>query len=262
MNELHEKISHPRTGKFWLDLNPITKLVLMICGSILSICDPGFYFGFVLLAFYWILSIWSGKGKVFSRIMIVVLVVFIFLLIASRALFDKQGEIILTIGSVNFYKGGLMKGLASSSAIMGFCSSIVFFANTTDPEYMMLSLEKYNVSPRATYVYLSIFQMIPQMSINATVIQNAQRARCIETEGKLKSRVRAFIPMLLPLFLSSFTMAEEKSLALETRGFNYDCKKTRIRLVEDTKGQKIARIITVAVSAVACVLGGYFKWLA
>ena len=63
--------------------------------------------------------------------------------------------------------------------------------------------------------------MIPQMSANAKVIQDAQRARGIETEGTLKARARAFLPMLLPLLISSFSTAEEKSLALETRGFNY-----------------------------------------
>ena len=68
--------------------------------------------------------------------------------------------------------------------------------------------------------------------------------------------------MLMPLLLSSFSAAEEKSLALETRGFNYDSPKTRLRIVEDSKAQKAARIGLIAVTAAACVTGGYFKWLA
>ncbi len=126
----------------------------------------------------------------------------------------------------------------------------------------MLELEKHKMSPRATFIIMTTFQMIPQMTESSKTIQNAQKARGIENEGKLITRAKAFLPMLMPLLLSAFTMAEEKTLALETRGFNCSAPKTRVRLVQDSKKQKTVRVAMVAVTVVVCLIGGYFRWLA
>lgn len=259
---LHEQVSTAKRGKLILDLYPITKLVILFCCSAVSICMPGYYVGFALTLLFLLLTLTCGKAKNYGRIMLSVLVIFVLLLILARALFYGSGPVLASYGRFAIYRDGLIEGLRKSSVIMGFSSAFVFVATTTDWESLMLSLEQRNCPPNATFVILSTFQMIPQMSANAKAIQDAQRARGIETEGNLKTRARAFLPMLLPLLLSSFSVAEEKSLALETRGFNYPCQKTRLRIVTDTKAQKVFRTALIIVSACCCIVGGYYKWLA
>jgi len=261
LQELHRHVSTTARGKFWLDLYPMTKLCILLCCSAVSICIPSYSFGFILSAIFFVFTMTCGMAKNYGKAMLSVLVVFVFLLIIARVLFYGSGHVMYQLGSFSFYEDGLKEGLRKSSAIMGFSSAMVFVATTTDMESLMLSLEQHKCPPNATFVILSTFQMIPQMSANAKVIQDAQRSRGIETEGNLKARARAFLPMLLPLLISSFSTAEEKSLALETRGFNYPCKKTRLRTVEDTKAQKIFRYAFSIVSVVACIVGGYFKWV-
>jgi energy-coupling factor transport system permease protein len=261
--QLHEKVSSSMRGKFWLDLYPMTKLTIALCGSALAICMPGFLFGFLLTALLLVFAITCGKGKSYGRVMLSVLLIFVGLMVLARALFyDGGGPVLASFGGFSIYQEGMMVGLRSSSIIMGFSSSLVFFYITTEPEYLMLALEQRHCPPKATFVILSTFQMIPQMGTNAKIIQDAQRARGIETEGGLKTRAKAFLPMLMPLLLSSFSVAEEKSLALETRGFNYDAAKTRLRVVSDSPLQKTMRIVLVVLTVIACVAGGYFKWLA
>lgn len=260
--ELHEKVSTSARGKFWLDLNPMTKVVIAFCGSALAICMPGFWFGFALTLLLFFFAASCGKGKGYGKIMLSVLLIFVLLLVLARALFyEGGGPVLFTFGKFSIYRDGILAGLKSSSIIMGFSSSLVFFYTTTEPEYLMLALEKHNCPPKATFVILSTFQMIPQMGANAKMIQDAQRARGIETEGGLKTRSKAFVPMLMPLLLSSFSVAEEKSLALETRGFNYAAPKTRLRLIPDSSLQKKVRILLVILTVTGCVAGGYFKWL-
>lgn len=261
-NELHSRVTTTARGKFWLDLNPITKLCILLCCSAVSICMPGYSFGFILTAVFLILTMTCGMAKSYGKVMLSVLLIFVFLLIIARALFYGSGPVLYTFAGFSVYEEGLKEGLRKSSVIMGFSSAIVFVATTTDLESLMLSLEEHKCPPNATFVILSTFQMIPQMSANAKVIQDAQRARGIETEGSLKIRARAFLPMLLPLLISSFSTAEEKSLALETRGFNYPCKKTRLRTVTDTKVQKVFRYALSILSVIVCIVGGYYKWLA
>ena len=261
-SKLHEQVFTSSRGKFWLDLNPMTKLVMALCGSALAICTPGCIYGFALTLLLFLFALTCGKGKAYGKIMLSVLLIFVGLLVLARALFHGSGPVLATFGGFSIYRDGILAGLNSSSIILGFSSSLVFFYSTTEPEHLMLTLEKHRCSPYATFTILSTFQMIPQMGANARVIQDAQRARGIETEGGIRTRAKAFIPMLMPLLLSSFSAAEEKSLALETRGFNYAAPKTRLRLIRDSSAQKTARIVMIVCSVVLCVVGGYFKWIA
>lgn len=261
--EIHQKVSSSDQGKFWLDLNPMTKLVMVLCGVAASIIMPGFVFGFAWVVLLLVFSCTCGKGKQMGTAMLFIFVVFVVIMVTARAFFyDGDSPILWSAGRFSIKLYGIYRGLYSSNIILGFSSSLVFFYMTTEAETFMLELEKHKMSPRATFVILTTFQMIPQMTENSKAIQNAQKARGIETEGSLRIRAKAFLPMLMPLLLSAFTMAEEKTLALETRGFNSSSAKTRIRNVKDSKKQKTARIVMVAVTAIACAAGGYFRWFA
>ena len=261
--EIHQKVSSSDQGKFWLDLNPMTKLVMVLCGVAATIVLPGFIFGFVWAVLLIIFSCTCGKGKQMGAAMLFIFVVFVIIMVTARAFFyDGDSPILWSAGRFSIKLYGIYRGLRSSNVIFGFSSSLVFFYMTTEAEMLMLELEKHRVSPRATFVILTTFQMIPQMTENSKAIQNAQKARGIETEGNLVTRAKAFLPMFMPLLLSAFTMAEEKTLALETRGFNAPSDKTRIRIVKDSKGQKTARMAMAAAAVIVCVIGGYLRWLA
>ena len=261
--EIHQKVSSPTLGNFWMDLNPLTKLVMILCGAAASIFLPGFVFGFAWALLLLIFACSCKKGKQMGAAMLFIFIVFVIIMVTARAFFySGESPILWSAGRFSIKLYGIYQGLHSSNIILGFSSSLIFFYMTTEPETLMLELEKHKVSPRATFVIMTTFQMIPQMAENSKSIQCAQQARGIETEGKLLDRARAFLPMFMPLLLSAFTMAEEKTLALETRGFNSSAPKTRIRLVSDTKNQKTARIAMIVVTVIACLIGGYFRWLA
>lgn len=261
--EIHQKVSSSDQGKFWLDLNPMTKLAMVLFGVAVSIIVPGFVFGFAWAVLLLLFSCTCGKGKQMGAAMLFIFVVFVIVMVTARAFFyDGDSPILWSAGRFSIKLYGIYHGLHSSNIILGFSSSLIFFYMTTEAETLMLELEKHRVSPRATFVILTTFQMIPQMTENSKAIQNAQKARGIETEGNLLTRAKAFLPMFMPLLLSAFTMAEEKTLALETRGFNSSTAKTRIRLVRDSKKQKMARVAIIATTVVTCAAGGYFRWLA
>lgn len=49
---------------------------------------------------------------------------------------------------------------------------------------------------------------------------NAQRARGVDFgEGNLVQKMKAVIPLLIPLFVSSFNRAEDLATAMEARGY-------------------------------------------
>jgi energy-coupling factor transport system permease protein len=79
----------------------------------------------------------------------------------------------------------------------------------------------------------------------ATRIQQAQRARGLETEGSLLRRSRAYLPLMLPLVLSSLVATQERAMALEVRGFGMRVQRVRRYELPDSTFQRLLRWVFV-----------------
>ena len=106
--------------------------------------------------------------------------------------------------------------------------------------------------PKVTYVIMSTLQLIPEMKKEAGVISDAQKTRGVETEGNIFVRAKAFVPVLIPLVLSSIAKTEERAITLESRAFSSGAKKTRLYNIKKTKNDTIAIIILV-VFLILCI---------
>ena len=63
-------------------------------------------------------------------------------------------------------------------------------------------------------------RFVPTLVDDTNRIMNAQRARGVDFgEGNLLKRIRSFIPILIPLFASSFKRADALAIAMEARGY-------------------------------------------
>ena len=97
------------------------------------------------------------------------------------------------------------------------------------------ALEKLGLSPKATYVVLATFNIIPEMHKLSLAIMDAQKTRGVETEGNLLVRAKAFLPTLAPLILTSIANTEERAITLEARAFTVPVKKTSLYQLKKTK---------------------------
>ena len=117
---------------------------------------------------------------------------------------------------------------------------------TTKPDDLVEALLQKGMSPKFGYVLLSVLQIIPQMAALTGKITDAQRARGMETEGRLWVRFKTFIPLLGPVVLNSLTETRERSIALEVRGFNAKGKRTCLYENEDYRFRVPLRITLIA----------------
>jgi len=63
-------------------------------------------------------------------------------------------------------------------------------------------------------------------------IMNAQRARGVDFgEGGLLQKMKAIVPLLIPLFVSSFNRAEDLATAMEARGYQGGEGRTKYRVL-------------------------------
>lgn len=130
------------------------------------------------------------------------------------------------IGPVVFYKEGLLFAMGIVCNVINILLCFCVLILTTKPSDMVENLVRHGFSPRFGYVFLSVFQIIPQMTETMSTITDAQRSRGMETEGNLLTRIKAFLPLISPVVMSSLVNTKERALALEVRGFNARRPKT------------------------------------
>lgn len=150
---------------------------------------------------------------------------FIFLV---QSLLIKSEYIFLQLGILKIYQKGLINGIILGFSVMNIAGVLLWVFQTTTNKEIARALDDSGVNHMLTYMFISSLQMIRVLGRNSRTIINAQQARGVETEGNLLIRARAFFPILVPLILGSVTGAEERALALESKGFDIKGERTHI----------------------------------
>jgi energy-coupling factor transport system permease protein len=75
----------------------------------------------------------------------------------------------------------------------------------------------------------------------AAQITAAQRARGLDTEGSLWRRIRGVVPIVGPVILGSIAEVEERTMALEARGFTRPGRRTLLWTPDDSVAEAIVR---------------------
>lgn len=245
--------------KYLHRLYPYTKLVYLLVTSIICIIAPHWIYGYILFAILCILAITGSNFKSFItsvRKSVLFLFIMIFIL---QSLFRTGENVLFNLWIFSVKLEGILYAAKLCSILLVIASSFILFFQTTELQKLILAMEKSGISPTVSYVVLSTVQMIPQTKKRSEVIMNAQQARGVETQGKLMTRIKAYIPMLAPLILSSFTGMEERALTLEARAFSVNRKKTNIHEIAEHIYDKWIKVVLYVILALA-VVGRFTIW--
>ena len=244
-----------RRGGLIKELSPVTKFLFVVCTAVLSILYGGPVFIAIISASYLILSFSAHVFHTFSKAYVKIFVFFGLMLILMSSLFqNSESEVIFYIGKIPLYEAGFLRGCKMSSIILSLAGGLLLFTATTPIQDLMAVLGKMGLSSNVVYIVVASFQSINELSGKMGQILDAQSSRGIETEGNLFIRIKAILPMLITLLLSSMVSAEEKAIALEARCFNCHCKRTSLRVYNTDKMDVVIMTGTVFVTAAFIVL--------
>lgn len=97
-------------------------------------------------------------------------------------------------------------------------------------------------------------RFIPTLMEETDKIIKAQEARGADFEsGNLLQRAKSLIPILIPLFVSSFRIAQELALAMEARCYHGGSGRTRMNEIRFSKRDAVAAVL--AMLFLAAVIG-------
>lgn len=94
-------------------------------------------------------------------------------------------------------------------------------------------------------------RFIPTLMEETDKIIKAQQARGADFEsGNLLQRAKSLIPILIPLFISSFRIAQDLALAMEARCYHGGKGRTRMNEIRFHRGDAVSAVLMVVFLAV------------
>jgi len=184
-------------------------------------------------------------------------------LLVNLFFFPGGATLLLQIGPIAATAEGLLFALETLARIGAISGAITLFYLTTSPAALVVDLERRGVPPRAAFVALASVQTVPAMVERAAHIAAAQRARGLDTEGSVLRRARGVLPLVGPVVLGSLAEVEERTLALEARGFTRPGRRTLLWHPPDSVGQRVARwgIAAGLAGLIVARLAGWLEWI-
>jgi len=148
--------------------------------------------------------------------------------VALQTLFTQGGEVYFQWGIISITQFGVTNGLFIFCRFVLIIFMSTLLTLTTAPlelsdaiEYLLRPLRVVKFPVHEVSLMLSIaLRFVPTLMDETEKIMNAQRARGVDFgEGNLLQKMKAIVPLLIPLFVSSFNRAEDLATAMEARGY-------------------------------------------
>ncbi|OYD06507.1 energy-coupling factor transporter transmembrane component T family protein [Paludifilum halophilum] len=194
---------------------------------------------------YGLLAGVTGMGLILSRVPLRIILRGlkpILILIAVTAFLHlwmtRGGDIWFQWGPIAVYEQGVVQAVWISCRFLLLVLTGTLLTLTTTPidltegmERMLAPFTRFGVPAHELALMMSIaLRFIPTLWEETEKIIKAQKARGADFEsGSLIRRVKSYIPVLIPLFISAFRRADDLALAMEARGYRGGEGRTRLR---------------------------------
>lgn len=246
-------------------MDPRMKLILTIVYVVLLFVVNN-WLGFVVTAVYLAACILISKIP-FKLVLrgvkpIIPLVVFTSIL----NMFFVDGQVLVKLGFLKLTVDGIVLAIKMTLRIVLLIMGSSLLTYTTSPialtdgiEHLLKPLEKIHFPVHEMAMMMTIaLRFIPTLIEETDKIMSAQKARGADLEsGGLIQRIKALVPILIPLFISAFRRAEELALAMECRCYRGGDGRTSLRQLAYSKLDVYGLLIT-ALCTVCVVLMNLF----
>ncbi len=144
-------------------------------------------------------------------------------------------------GWLTIYPEGITFAILMAVRILALIAGTSLLTYTTSPtvltdaiESLLRPLSKLHVPVHEFAIIMTIaLRFIPTLVDETEKIMNAQKARGAQLDtGKLSERLKALVPILIPLFISAFRRADELAMAMECRCYRGGAGRTRLKVLK------------------------------
>ena len=146
-----------------------------------------------------------------------------------------EGEPLVHFGFIHIYREGVSYAVLMAVRIVALIAGTSLLTYTTSPIVLTVAL-----------------RFIPLLIDETEKIMNAQKARgAMLDNGKFMDRIKALVPVLIPLFISAFRRADELAMAMECRCYHGGEGRTRLKVLKfGALDVKCAVVLTLCLAVI------------
>ena len=198
-------------------------------------------------------------GKMILKSLKPILPIVIFTAVLNLFFVSGEGEPLVHIWFLTIYAEGVRYAVLMAVRVMALIAGTSLLTYTTSPivltdaiERLLKPLGKLHFPVHELAMMMSIaLRFIPTLIEETDKIMNAQKARGAQLDtGKMTDRVKALVPVLIPLFISAFRRADELAMAMECRCYRGGDGRTRLKVLRCEKQDYIDLAVCIACFAV------------
>ncbi|OON93917.1 MAG: transporter [Candidatus Epulonipiscioides saccharophilum] len=244
-------------------LDPRTKIIMVFIYIVSVFLVETFYgYGFIILALFVVLRASKIPAKYLLKSMKAIMFFLIFSVILN--MFFVGGEtLIFEYGFIKIYKEGVLMAIQMGLRLILLILGSSILTLTTSPirltdgiENLLSPFKKIGVPAHEIAMMMSIaLRFIPILLEETDKIMKAQMARGAEfNEGNIINRAKAYVPILVPLFVSAFTRADELAMAMEARCYHGGTGRTKLNPLKYNADDGWAMVATLCFAIICWML--------
>ena len=196
-----------------------------------------------------------------------ILPIVVFTAVLNLFFMGGEGEPLVAFWVFRIYKEGVAYAIFMAVRIVALIAGTSLLTNTTSPivltdaiERVLSPLGRLHLPVHELAMMMTIaLRFIPTLIEETDKIMNAQKARgAMLDSGSLSDRVKAMVPILIPLFISAFRRADELAMAMECRCYRGGEGRTRLKVLKCSGRYWLC--LAVCLAAFALILSTRLLW--
>ncbi len=251
-------------------LDPRFKLLELIAIIVFIFVASNFFALFVMTALVFLAMFLSNVPfKMYFRNLKMILPIVLLTAIINVVYSGENETLLFSFWILRFTKEGLLKAVFMTLRIILLILISAVLTYTTTPTSLTDGIERLlrplKIFGLEQYVHNFAMMMtialrfIPTLTDETDKIISAQKARGVDLEnGGFTKKVKALLPILIPLLFSAIRRADELADAMDCRCYSGGAGRTRMKILKAEKVDYLTIFVLCVFFAATVFLGIYF----
>lgn len=205
-------------------LDPRTKLLIMFGSFTIALLFTSLP---ILAALGVVIVLYGQSGKVLSNLKRIRVILFMIALMSIVIWSLTKGGETKLLGPITLE--GLLYGITVGVKFIVMIIAGMIFLSSTKIEEIALGLVKLKVPYRGAFAFSTAIRLVPMIVGTSYTITQAQKSRGLDLDsGSIFQKIKKYVPLIIPTFISVIRGTNVFSMALESKGFGYDKDRTNL----------------------------------
>jgi len=206
-------------------LNPVTKILSLILLFIspMLVIHPLYFLPYAMFLLWvgWASQSLANIRKVWPFLASIFTVTFLI-----WTFFHEGKEVLVRFGPLTIAKESILLGSGVGMRLDLLLIAGIIFLSTIKVEEFALGLNSLGLPYTVCFMLSLAFRLVPVFMDSAFTIVQAQKSRGLEfSRRNILQRIRLYVPIIIPVFMTALRKADQMAIALESKGFGFRKKR-------------------------------------